>query len=221
MMQISAVTLHKARIAMTMLLLLLGYSLFASSCIWHYNRHLPERIAIQKPPKKKVASAMEKPAPPKQLYFIISTGALFGGGWFPVEQSSQQKGIQHFGFETSFFFGYDKYRAIPSDPSTLLDFHLPTWQLGINFGWNLFDPRFDVVYGMQHLELQFSAFGAGVALGYAWHPADLSQHGIQGTAHWGPLYIRIVHLWEQGTEVSLGIQLKWPFVFVFTNPSSG
>lgn len=169
-------------------------------------RTRPGNIDPRTPPKNVEVEAHERPDDPGEQMLAFSGGA-FGGVGLSLDDPRSGSAYA-FGAEASLLYGSSAY-SHPEDTFFLF----PSPAYGLNAGYTLLNQdraRPSVGY----LEAQYSSELLGGAAGWAWDPGR-ALHGPQATFFAGPLYARATHFLGDRTEITVGLFIKVPYVWVW------
>ena len=180
---------------------LLGATLALAGCGVHHSQlNAPGHVDPLMPPRQPQNRPTEEPADPGERMLTLSYGVLAGGG-MAFAKNGDTSGAYGVGPELSLHAGSSDVSHASDDPPVL-----PQHALGLNMGWiALAHPGRGVgpVYG----ELQLTEAPYWLAGGWAWD-VDEHRHGPQGTFGLGPIYLRVSHLFDEGTSVQAGLVFK-------------
>ncbi|MCA9668003.1 MAG: hypothetical protein KC503_20535 [Myxococcales bacterium] len=182
----------------------------ASGCRpFHLQRNAPGRVDVRTPPRAIKKRGVEVPDDPGENWFTLSGGGFVGGGgrWGGGRGG---RGVYGVGLELTAQIGRRK-RSHNADDFLLF---FPFEAIGLNVGWTLAEPEGGGI-GAGYVELQVFYLLGGLAAGYAFDPGD-GVHGPQFTAYFGPIYVRVVHLFDRGTDLQAGLFVKWPLSWVWS-----
>ena len=146
-------------------------------------------------------------------------GVLAGGG----AKTRRPRGFGEFGLELSVNLG-ETERSHKGDDFLVY----PLDGYGATLGWSLLrlervlgeeetgTPGDDVArLGPLYAEVHTHQMPFGGGGGWAWDP-DIGDHGPQAFAYLSTLYVRGRYLVDRGAELSVGMQLKWPLVWIWS-----
>src|SRR5262249_3782456 len=85
-------------------------------------------------------------------------------------------------------------------------FAYPIDAWGLNAGWMLTRAQ-ERNRGLVYFEAQRTQRLGGIAAGRAWDPGDDAQ-GPQAAGSVGPFYVRVAHLFDHGTALTVGVVVK-------------
>jgi hypothetical protein len=174
----------------------------------HFARNAPGHVDVYEPPAQIDRREVEPPRDPGEQMIVASAGALAGGGVaFGGDQDS--RGAYGVGPELSVAYG-TRGGSHAGDDFLIL----PESSGGVSLGWTALSGEGEGV-GPLYGELFYQVILGWLALGWAWDPDD-TAHGPQGTLGVGPLYVRMTHLVDLGTQVQGGVSIKLPYVFVWS-----
>lgn len=182
--------------------------LLLPGCARHFHRdtNAPGTTDVENPPADREAARVE-PGDPGEEMLAVNPGVLAGGG----AREASPNGFGELGVEVSVVRG-----SSPSSHSEDGFFVYPVRGAGAALGWSALRFAKDVtevgpLYGEIYAHRELSAAGGG----WAWNPAT-GDHGPQAFVTLTSLYLRGRYLFEEGGEVTLGVQLKLPQVWVWS-----
>ncbi|HUS63318.1 MAG TPA: hypothetical protein VMZ28_02205 [Kofleriaceae bacterium] len=185
--------------------------LLAACAHRHRDTNAPGIQDIEAPPPDLTNHQPIEPQDPGERMLTINPGVLAGGGG----RSASPHGFGEFGVEVT-VNGGESPGSHAEDNFVVY----PAEGFGATLGWSalrlLDDPGDDdAQVGPFYAEVQGFEFPYAGGVGYAvdpWH----GQHGPQVFVFLLSGYLRARYLWDEGTEVTLGFQLKLPKVWVWS-----
>jgi hypothetical protein len=190
---------------------------------WHFERNAPGHIDVavapaadagvpdagqhRVPSPSPVADPVEEPRDPgEQVVFV--NGGLFGGLGAAAGGTERTSFVSDVGVEASVGYGRSPHSHMDEEPFFT---PWPERYLSLNAGSGFTGGDAARFY----FEAQGAYRAAGLALGWTIDPED-SEHGPQGTAFFGAFYLRGSHLGAHGTAVTLGIVVKAPLAWYWS-----
>lgn len=177
---------------------------------WHLPSNAPGHVDVHVAPQQIEKRGVEVPRDPGENWFVLSGGGFAGGGGrWGGGGSRGGRGVYGVGVELSAHLGRRPQSHARDD-----FFFFPAESVGLNVGWTFAEPEGAGV-GAGYVELQAFYLLGGAALGYAFDVDD-GLHGPQATFFFGPIYVRVTHLFDRGTDLQVGILFKWALSWVWS-----
>lgn len=178
----------------------------------HRDTNAPGIQDVEAPPPDLARHEVIEPADPGEEMLTVNPGVLGGGGG----RAAEPHGFGEVGVEVTVNRGWSPHSHAEDNFVVY-----PAAGYGASLGWSalrVFDhpgAGADAEPGPLYAEVQGFEFPYAGGVGYAvdpWH----GQHGPQAFLFLMSGYLRARYLWDEGIEVSLGIQLKLPKVWVWS-----
>jgi hypothetical protein len=170
-------------------------------------RTRPGEIDPRTPPQAIAQEVHERPNDPGERILVFSPG-VFGGVGLSMDDPRSSGSAYSLGAEASIHYG-------SSDTSHAEDtfFVYPSPAFGLNAGYTL-TSQDRAGPSVGYLEAQYFDAPFGAAAGWAWDPSR-ALHGPQTTIFAGPLYARATHFLGDRTELTVGLCVKLPYVWIW------
>ena len=177
----------------------------------HRDTNAPGIHEIETPPPDLASHEPIEPADPGERMVTVNPGVLGGGGG----RAASPHGFGELGVELTVNRGES-----PGSHAEDNFFVYPAVGYGASIGWSalrLFDDPGDddAQVGPLYAEVQGFELPYAGGVGYAvdpWH----GHHGPQAFIFLMSGYVRARYYWDDGIEVTLGLQLKLPKVWVWS-----
>lgn len=189
-----------------------------AGCRFHRPNNAPGLIDVTAAPSEPKQRKAE-PGDPGERMLAVNPGVLAGGG----AKTQKPHGFGEFGIEVSVNWGENERSHYGDD-----FFVYPYDGYGATIGWSAIrlerssvDPeqvnpgRNELVVGPIYGEVHMHAMPWGGGVGWAVDPSS-GDTGPQVFGYLSTLYVRGRYLFDQGAELSFGIQAKWPLVWIWS-----
>jgi len=197
----------------TRLLLALALACAAAGCRHvHRDTNAPGIIDVRTPPRDPAGTPRVRPADPGERMLTVNPGVFWGAG----PQTAEPHGFGELGAEVTINLGENDRSHYEDD-----FFVYPQRGVGASLGWSAVhidlaeDGSGEARLGPIYAEAQIFRLPWIVGGGLAVDPFD-GDAGVQVFGAFTTLYARARYLVDGGAELAIGIQLKLPFVRVWS-----
>ena len=172
---------------------------------YHVDNNAPGTIDVRTPPQRPVPDRRELPGDPGEETLAFNAGLYGGAGPCEAGDTCGEAGI-----ELTLNRGGQDRSHHESDA-----YVYPISGYGGSLGWSLLHGSSDVALGPMYAEVHAYKLLYGIAAGWSFNPFE-PDHGPQVTGWAGPLYLRVRYQLDGGTEMFIGGNIKWPFVWIWS-----
>lgn len=184
----------------------LALLLALAGCHHHRDTNAPGISDIENPPADP-AAARVAPEDPGENMLAVNPGILAAGG----ARKRSPHALGEFGPEVSLVRG-----SSPRSHSEDGLFVFPLTGIGAALGWSALRVNGgDAELGPLYAEVYRVDDGMAAGGGWSWDPSD-GDHGPQLFATMMGFYLRGRYLFDDGGEITAGLQLKVPVVWVWS-----
>ncbi len=182
------------------------FAVALAACHRHRDSNAPGNSDIEVPPADRTIARVE-PEDPGENMIAVNPGILAAGG----ARKHSPHALGEFGPEISVVRG-----TSPVSHREDNFFIYPVAGVGAALGWSALrlsggDADVGPLYGeVYRVDTGFAAGG-----GWSWNPSD-SDHGPQLFATFLGFYLRARYLFDAGGEITAGLQIKIPVVWVWS-----
>lgn len=176
--------------------------------VHHHPVNAPGHVEPTEPPEKPTPGVVEEPEDPGERMVLFTFGGLASVG---VGYPRGQDEVLAYGLGPEYGLHFGQRDVSHAMDGALV---LPKTAVGFNLGWTaLASPG--IGFGPLYLEGQYFREGLWAAGGWA-YDVDDRVHGPQGELGLGPLFLRVTHLLDDSTALTLGVVVKGYQNWVFS-----
>lgn len=173
---------------------------------YHHGANAPGTVDVRVPPQRPVPDRREIPGDPGEEMLAVNVGLYGGAGPCEAGNTCSEGGV-----EIAFNRGGQNKSHSKDD---LFVYPLSGW--GGSMGWSIINGVDDEVdLGPLYAEAHIYRFFYGIGGGWSFDPFA-GDHGPQATGWAGPMYLRVRHQLDGGTQMVIGANIKWPFVWIWS-----